>query len=435
MKPAIPALFVVLVLLAPLPARAAGPDLSPFRPALEKRIVSAPPASALRFPGDTADDPFFVPEIPFADLGSTCGFTDDYNVACPYNDAGSPDVVYRFDCDTYDMLYVGLCMSSYDTKLYVYENTIAPGSLIACNDDACGYQSEIEYVEFEPGLTYFIVVDGYGGDCGDYELEIHWTWPCLVFCDDPDLIPEGEPDCYDGYVDPFNGGCGSNPTAFGTVPPEAPVWICGKSGTFLFDGLPYRDTDWYEITPAETIPLWINAYAEFAPQVVLLDGNQGCSGYPILDWDTAGACHDVILKRTVPPGRYWIWVAPRDFEGVDCGSVYHLGIDGYDAAIVTGVADGGAPQSLPAVQAAPNPFNPSTRIVFTLPEAGRAKLSAYDLRGRLAAVIADGSFAAGTHEARWEGAGASGRHVPPGVYFIRLEGNGASASCRVVILK
>ena len=64
-------------------------------------------------------------------------------------------------------------------------------NLIACNDDfyfddVCGiYVSKLEGVALMGGGTYYIVIDGYGDDFGDYELSIIEYFPCILEC------PEG----------------------------------------------------------------------------------------------------------------------------------------------------------------------------------------------------------------------------------------------------
>ena len=75
---------------------------------------------------------------------------------------------------TYDF---SLCESGYDTKIYIYDvNQVN----IGCNDDACNssdgspFRSLLESVTLEPGL-YYVVVDGYGGQNGEYELVIDFS--------------------------------------------------------------------------------------------------------------------------------------------------------------------------------------------------------------------------------------------------------------------
>ena len=126
--------------------------------------------------GDIIENPFVVTGIPFEVTGTTDGFNDDYDEECPYTGSTSNDVVYMFSTSggTYDF---SLCESGYDTKIYIYDvNQVN----IGCNDDACNssdgspYRSLLENVTLEPGL-YYVVVDGYGGQNGDYELVIDFS--------------------------------------------------------------------------------------------------------------------------------------------------------------------------------------------------------------------------------------------------------------------
>jgi hypothetical protein len=118
--------------------------------------------------------------LPFDDLGNTCSFMDDYDETCPYGGSTSPDVVYCYTPSADVTVTLSLCNPGtlYDTKLYVYENAYTPGAPYACNDDYCpGYISEIQDLFLTGGNTYYIVVDGYGGGCGDYELTITESGP------------------------------------------------------------------------------------------------------------------------------------------------------------------------------------------------------------------------------------------------------------------
>jgi subtilisin family serine protease len=86
--------------------------------------------------------------------------------------------------------------------------------------------------------------------------------------------------------------------------------------------------------------------------------------------------------------------------------------------------------------AQPNPFNPSTRLSFDLPEASAARLRMYDLSGRLVRTLVDeATLAPGRHEATWDGRDDAGRAVAAGVYLGRLEAAGQQASQRVVLVK
>lgn len=71
-------------------------------------------------------------------------------------------------------------------------------------------------------------------------------------------------------------------------------------------------------------------------------------------------------------------------------------------------------------QNVPNPFNPRTRIGFTLPEDGFAELAVYDAAGRCIVTLVHAWRPAGTHWVEWDGRDAQGRAVASGVYYSTL---------------
>jgi hypothetical protein len=97
----------------------------------------------------------------------------------------------------------------------------------------------------------------------------------------------------------------------------------------------------------------------------------------------------------------------------------------YVAGFVTSVdGQSSVPGEFSLNQNFPNPFNPSTRIGFTIPDAGRVKLSVYDILGQEIFVLRDGYLSAGRHSVLWDGRNTSGETSPSGVYFSKLtQGN------------
>jgi hypothetical protein len=76
----------------------------------------------------------------------------------------------------------------------------------------------------------------------------------------------------------------------------------------------------------------------------------------------------------------------------------------------------------------PTPARGAATVRFTLPRDGRATLSVVDIRGRSVATLLDGERTAGVHTVRWSGIDAHGAPAPPGIYFLRLESLGETAT-------
>jgi len=83
-----------------------------------------------------------------------------------------------------------------------------------------------------------------------------------------------------------------------------------------------------------------------------------------------------------------------------------------------------------ALSSFPNPFNPSTAIVYNLPSAGHISLRVFDLLGREVAVLKDGFVEAGTHRVTFDGSG-----LASGIYFTRLDAGERLQTKRLMLLK
>lgn len=94
------------------------------------------------------------------------------------------------------------------------------------------------------------------------------------------------------------------------------------------------------------------------------------------------------------------------------------------------------PTSIELLGNYPNPFNPTTRIVFALPERMHVKVRVYDTLGRDLGVFFDGTLDAGRQSIVWE-ASSSGRHeLSSGVYFYQIEGaNQAMRTGKMLLLR
>ncbi len=83
----------------------------------------------------------------------------------------------------------------------------------------------------------------------------------------------------------------------------------------------------------------------------------------------------------------------------------------------------------------PNPFNPETTISFSLPEAARAELSVYNIKGEKVKTIISGNLEAGDHGYTWQGDDEQGRSVSSGVYFFKFGTDRYSTTKKCVLMK
>jgi hypothetical protein len=121
----------------------------------------------------------------------------------------------------------------------------------------------------------------------------------------------------------------------------------------------------------------------------------------------------------------------NDDNGTNSGSAYF-----YEPVTpATGAAEGVVPRSL-ALQNRPNPFNPTTEILLTLPFDGPVRLEVWDARGRHVRTLLPGErLPAGEVRATWDGTDERDAPVPSGVYFYRAEAKNLRAAGKMILIK
>jgi len=130
-------------------------------------------------------------------------------------------------------------------------------------------------------------------------------------------------------------------------------------------------------------------------------------------WQQHGGIADLADRVTaILPLSGVVYVGTGSFFG----NVYRC-----EGPALTGVPDPAEPQyEFMLDQNFPNPFNPSTKMRFTLPHASHASLKVFDVNGRLVCTVLDEELPAGRHEATWRAVDARGQSVGSGVYFYVL---------------
>jgi hypothetical protein len=99
----------------------------------------------------------------------------------------------------------------------------------------------------------------------------------------------------------------------------------------------------------------------------------------------------------------------------------------------TGVVDG-AKNVLS--HAYPNPFNPVTKIAYSVKEAGPVTIEIYNVAGKVVRTLLDTEVDAGASGfVVWNGANDGGERCASGVYFYRINAAGFSESRKMIMLK
>ncbi len=225
-----------------------------------------------------------------------------------------------------------------------------------------------------------------------------------------------------------------------------PTWADGRGGNP--DVYTTRVDTWFDLTacqgnlaadPGSTVnPSW--TVSNLNP---LFANNYGWTltsqrNWPLVPVGTASAAADgttaisptFAIPDTAAPGINRICLTVTDAKGTRSRQCC------FDVTVQS------APVSVPILVSAfdlnasvPNPTSNRTRIDFSLPYAGPARLRIYGLRGELVRTLADGMRPAGPNSVTWDGRDERGGRAGAGAYFCRLEGFGKVRVQRLIWLR
>ena len=83
----------------------------------------------------------------------------------------------------------------------------------------------------------------------------------------------------------------------------------------------------------------------------------------------------------------------------------------------------------------PNPFNPTTEIVYNVAQPGNVRLTVYNYLGQKVATLVDKHQASGSYQVTWNGLDDSGRQMSSGLYFYRFEANNFQQTKKMILMK
>ena len=162
-----------------------------------------------------------------------------------------------------------------------------------------------------------------------------------------------------------------------------------------------------------------------------------------IEWEGDFSMHP-LSSTSVPAGAQSfhqgsgnVFLYPVSIEGTylyRCDFHYSAGMTGsFTANITTGVVQDQTsllPDGFILKQNFPNPFNPTTMILFDLPIQTFVSVKVYDLRGHEVTAIVNENMAAGSYSKAWHAAS-----LPSGVYFYQMQAGGFIQTKKMLLLK
>ena len=104
-------------------------------------------------------------------------------------------------------------------------------------------------------------------------------------------------------------------------------------------------------------------------------------------------------------------------------------------ATLLSIENGSVPLDFTLHQNHPNPFNPTTKIRYDLPEDAVVDIAVYDMMGRLVKSLVSVQQKAGYHTLQWDATNDFGQTVPAGVYMCTIQAGDRIQTNKMLLLK
>lgn len=191
-----------------------------------------------------------------------------------------------------------------------------------------------------------------------------------------------------------------------SIPPEIPTGFGGVKldfvhGIYLFwNSNKEADLSHYNIYRSET--------SEFEP-------------------DSSSLIHSTIdsiyIDTEISEGEYFYKLSAVDLSGNE--SEYA------DAAVIVGVQNNEThPSDYSLEQNFPNPFNPTTRITYSIPSGSYVSLKVFDVLGREVSELVDEEQSVGYYKVEFDASG-----LTSGIYFYRIQAGDFVGTKKMVVMK
>ncbi len=149
------------------------------------------------------------------------------------------------------------------------------------------------------------------------------------------------------------------------------------------------------------------------------DGREICQGafYP---------CWIFPVPGIVYAGKPDIWLV--NFDGLYFDGYCFVGVEETEDVKID-------PEDFSLYDNYPNPFNPETRISYSLPQVSHVKLEIFNILGQRIRMMVDEDQTVGNKEVTWDGKNEVGENVASGVYFYRLQAKDFVQTKKMVLIR
>jgi hypothetical protein len=103
---------------------------------------------------------------------------------------------------------------------------------------------------------------------------------------------------------------------------------------------------------------------------------------------------------------------------------------GFTVETASGVINNETPLAFGLYQNFPNPFNPVTRISYSIEKAESVSLKVFDIRGNEVSSLVNSNQTAGSYSVEFDG-----KNLASGIYFYKLESEGRTEVKKMTLLK
>ena len=94
------------------------------------------------------------------------------------------------------------------------------------------------------------------------------------------------------------------------------------------------------------------------------------------------------------------------------------------------------PQSLTSIVSVfPNPFSPSTEIVYKLREPVEVTISIYNQKGQLVRTLVRETKDTGQYQIYWDGKDTHGKKCASGIYLARMQAGSINSLHKMMLMK